>query len=109
MALLSAQPPVITGTALTFSAASAGGDTLYPVPAGALLVRNSSTAAITVTIVTPGNTRYGQADPDVPVVVGVGVTAAIGPLPQELRDSTDGQVRVTYSAVASVTVAVLTL
>lgn len=103
MALLTHQPPKLAGTAITYVAAAAGGDTLGRTPAGSLRVKNASAAAITVTVVTPGNTQYGQADPDVPVSVAAGAEVAIGPFPDAL--AVDGVVSVTYSAVTSVTVA----
>lgn len=107
MALLVQQTAKIIGTTITYSAADAGGDTLAPIGRGCLHVRNNSAGAVTVTVVTPGNTRYGQADPDVPVTVAAGAEVAIGPFPQELADPSTRLVSVTYSAVASVTVALV--
>lgn len=103
MALLTYQGPVLAGKAITYAAAAAGGDTLGHTANGALRVRNGGAAAITVTVVTPGNTRYGQADPDIPVSVAAGGEVAIGPFPSDLAVA--GEVSVTYSAVTSVTVA----
>lgn len=103
MALLAHQAPKLTGTPVTYSAAAAGGDTMVHTTAGALRVKNASAGAVTVTVVTPGNTRYGQADPDIPVVVSAGTEVAIGPFPDAL--AVEGILSVTYSAVASVTVA----
>lgn len=103
MALLTYQPPTLAGTPITYAAASADGDTMGRTAAGALRVKNGSAAAITVTVITPGNTQYGQADPDIPVSVAAGAEVAIGPFPDGL--AVDGVISVTYSAVASVTVA----
>lgn len=107
MALKSYQQVKTSGTALTFSAATVGpGDTLAAADDGALLIWNASGGAITATVVTPGNTKYGLANPD---VVSVSIPAAsigaLGPFPADLRDPTDNLVHVTYSAVTSVTVA----
>lgn len=104
MADLSYQQSEITGIAVTFANAAAGGDTVAVNARGLLLVRNQDAAAKTVTVVVPG-TKYGQALPDVPVAVDAGATAAIGPFPADLADPTTGRVHVTYSAVTSVTVA----
>ena len=103
------QQAQVAGTAVDFTAADAAGDTVPPNSRGALMVRNGDTTAKTVTVVTPGNTRYGQADPDVPVTVAAGATALIGPFPQDLADPADGLVHVTYSAVTAVTVAAIAI
>lgn len=103
MALLNWQAPTLGGTAITYAAAAAGGDTLGRTNGGVLRVKNGGAGSVTVTVVTPGNTKYGQADPDVPVTVAAGAEVAIGPFPDAL--AVDGVISVTYSAVTSVTVA----
>lgn len=103
MALLTHQAPTLAGTAVTYAAAAAGGDTFGRTAAGVLRVKNGSASSVTVTVVTPGNTKYGQADPDVPVAVAAGAEVAIGPFSDAL--AVDGVISVTYSAVTSVTVA----
>lgn len=110
MANLAYQQAKVAGTALAFAAASAGGDAVPAADDGILLVNNASGAAVTVTVVVPGNTQWGQAQPDIAVPVAAGSIAAIGPLPFDLADrTTDGLVHVTYSATASVTVAAVTV
>lgn len=106
MALLTHQAPKLSGTTITYVAASAGGDTLGAVRNGVLRVKNGGASPVTVTVVTPGSTQYGQADPDIPVVVAAGAEVAIGPLSDSL--AVDGVISVTYSAVTSVTVAYTT-
>lgn len=103
MALLTHQAPKLSGTAVTYAAASAGGDTLGRTSSGVLRVKNGGAGAITVTVVTPGNTQYGQSEPDIPVAVAAGAEVAIGPFPDSL--AVEGVISVTYSAVTSVTVA----
>jgi hypothetical protein len=103
MALLSYQQPTLAGTAITYAAAAGGGDTIGYTPNGCLRVKNGSGGSITVTIVTPGNTQYGQADPDVPVAVAAGTEKAIGPFPAGM--AVDGVISITYSGVTSLTVA----
>lgn len=110
MANLAYQQAKVGGTPLTFAAASAGGDVVPPAENGILLVNNASAATVTVTVVVPGNTQWGQAQPDIAVAVAAGKVAAIGPLPVGLADrATDSLVHVTYSATASVTVAAVTI
>lgn len=108
MATLTTKTIAVTGTDPTFVAASAGGDAVQPHHSGFLHVRNGSGASVTVTVAVPGTTKFGQAEPDVPVVVPAGTDRLIGPLSYDLADSTD-LVHVTYSAVTSVTVAALVL
>lgn len=69
-------------------------------------VTNGSASAITVTLVTPGKSRFGVLDePDLTVAVPAGATRLIGPLASDLSDSTAGGVQFTYSSVTTVTVA----
>jgi hypothetical protein len=109
MATLTFQRAKITGTTVTMAAATALGDKVAANPKGVLKVTNGDASAKTVTIVVPGNTKFGQADPDIAVVVAAGATAYIGPLAQDLSDPTDDLVHITYSAVTSVTVAAVSL
>lgn len=106
MATLTYQQAKASGTAVNLVAAEAGGDKV--VPGGALMVRNASAGSINVTLDVPGNTKYGLPNPDVVVAVAAGATTLIGPLPGDLA-GTDGLVAFTYSAVATVTVAAVTI
>lgn len=108
MALLTAQLAQIGGTTVTYTAAAGGGDTVKPSRLGCLHVRNGGGSSINVTVVVPGNTRWGQPEPDVVVAVPAGAEKVIGPLPDDLAD-TDGLIDITYSGVTSVTVAMVTL
>jgi len=106
MAAIAVQGSSNTGTALSFVAASGGGDTVAVTNATQLFVRNADASSKTVTIVRPGNDRFGQAIPDIAVAVAAGATTAIL-LDPEFRDPATGLVSLTYSAVTSVTVAAL--
>lgn len=107
MALLASQPISRSGLTPAYAAASAGGDKFVPGEHTVLHVKNGSGASITATVVTPGQIA-GLAIADVTKTIAAGAEAFIGPLPAELfRDSDDGYGDVTYSASASVTVAVL--
>lgn len=110
MATLTYVQPTITGTNPAFAAAAGGGDKVAPNDRGYLHVKNGSGGAITVTVVVPGNGKYGQANPD--VAVSVPATTGerlIGPFPADLADPADGLVAITYSGVTSLTVAAITL
>lgn len=107
MALLARQVAKISGTAITYQAAAGGGDTFQPEDRTELRVKNGGGSPITVTVVVPGNTRYGIAEPDIPVVVAAGAEFAIGPFPADLRDPATGTASVTYSGTTSVTVALV--
>lgn len=105
MATLAYTQVGIAGTLPGLAAAAGGGDKVPPNDRGALMVVNGSGGSINVTLVVPGNTKYGQANPDVVVAVAAGATKLIGPLPADLADPADGLVAFTYSAVTTVTVA----
>lgn len=107
MATLAPQTPAVTGATLTFAAAAGGGDSFPVTGVVCLLVRNADASSKTVTLVRPGTT-YGQADPDVAFTVAAGATGVWGPIPaSDFVDPSDALVDITYSAVTSVTVAVL--
>jgi hypothetical protein len=108
MALLSVQQAALAGKAITFANATSGGDTLKPRSRSVLLVKNGDASAKTVTVVIPGNTEFGQPQPDVAVTVAAGAETLIGPFPAGSEDDT-GTVSITYSAVTSVTVAHISL
>lgn len=104
MATLTPQQATLAGTTFTTASASGGGDKVRPVDGVAVLVTNGGGSPITVTIVAPGNTEFGVAEPDPTVTVANGTSKLIGPFSQKLR-GTDGLVALTYSGVTSVTVA----
>lgn len=106
MAVLTYVRPALTGTDPAPVAAGASGDVVPAHPAGFLQVTNGSASAVTVTIVTPGKSRFGVLDePDLTVSVPASGTRLIGPLTADLADDVAGGVQFTYSASASVTVA----
>lgn len=103
MALLTPTQAKVTGSVVTLAAADVAGETFRPDDHVALWVLNGSGVSITVTVAVPGNTKYGQTQPDVAVVIAAGAAQAIGPFPADLADPADGLVHVTYSAVTTVT------
>lgn len=108
MAALPLQAITRAGLNATLQAADAAGDTLIPSERTFLRVNNGSAAAITVTInsVRPCDQGF---DHDAVVSVAAGARPDIGPLPPERFAGAGGVVSVTYSAVASVTVAAVAL
>jgi len=94
---------------VTMPAASAGGDKVAPTANAALLVRNGDASSKTVTMAVPGNTRFGQADPDPGYVVPAGAIAVI-PIRYDAADTaTDGLVAFTYSNTTSLFVQPITI
>lgn len=87
-------------------AATGAGDTAPVGPGTFLVVINGGAASRTVTINTPG-TVAGHAVADATLVVAAGKTGII-PLTTIFRGAT-GRAAITYDAVTSVTVRVLTL
>lgn len=104
MANLSYTRIVLSGLNPTLVAASGGGDLVAPNERGFLRVKNGGGSSITVTIPTPGVTKFGLAEPDITVAVPAGEERVIGPLRFDLVDPTSKAIPVTYSGVTSVTV-----
>jgi hypothetical protein len=109
MALLSAQPITITGTAQTLSAAVASdtmpsGDRLF------LWVKTTGTAT-TVTLVTPSTLdRFGVALGDVSIVCPTTGDRLIGPLDFALADPTTQLITANFSgALTGVTRALVSI
>jgi hypothetical protein len=105
MALLTPYSATKAGAAVTFSSAAGGGDTAACGAGKVLLVRNGDATSKTVTLVTPG-TVNSLAITDQATVVTAGTTRAFL-LDRDLYGDSDGIASITYSAVTSVTVAVL--
>lgn len=105
MATLTPVQAALVGANPGFVAATSGGDVVAPGDHTIVLVNNGSGSSINVTVDVPGNTQFGQAQPDVVVAVPAGTIRAIGPFPAGLANPSDQQVHLTYSAVTTVTVA----
>jgi hypothetical protein len=109
MAALSTFQIVDAGTAPTFGAAAATGNTAE-VGNGRntfYVVKNGDSNSHTVTITVPGNTDYGQPTPDPQITVAAGAEVWI-PL-RRAYDAADGTGRctVTLDATTSITHAVV--
>jgi len=108
MAALTAQVVDPAGTTVVFSAAASGGDTFKATSDRAkLLIKNDSGASINVTL-TVVKTVVGLVVPNRVVAVAAGVIKAIPLLKELYVDPADGLIDIAYSAVTTVTQAVIT-
>lgn len=106
MATLATQVIAQAGTAITFAAAAGGGDACATGSDVKLLVKNGSGSPITVTLVTPGKVDGDLDITDRAVTVAAGATTGI-PVTDRYLDPVTGLAAITYSAVTTVTVAVI--
>lgn len=103
MATLATQSISLAGLTPAPVAAAAGGDTFVNNGRETLFVKNASAGAITVTVASPTKCDQGGTH-NISVVVGAGAEAHIGPF-SITRFGVNPTI--TYSAVTSLTVAVL--
>jgi hypothetical protein len=104
------QRPTSSGTAVTFEAANVLGNSVPQDGHRVLVVVNGSGGSINVTLPTPGTIDTDLAIPDRVVAVPAGATRYIAlgtPSSAPVYRQSDGSVNIDYSAVTSVTVAVL--
>lgn len=110
MAAITSQTIVTAGLAYTTQSAAGGGDTATLASAtdvgSFLIVKNGGGSPITVTIADPGVTPAGNTVTAPANSVAAGATALFPLLPAQVNPST-GNIAITYSAVTSVTVAVV--
>lgn len=108
MSLRTATQAKITGVVLSKTAAAVAGDTFAPGDTAVIFANAHATLPRTITVAVPGNTKYGQAQPDVAIVIAALTQQVVGPFPDDLADPADGLVHVTYSdAAADLTVSLL--
>ena len=107
MALIAVQEPALTGTVVTYTAASAS-DAFLPDDRTLLHVKNAGGSPDTVTVTTPGTAAGGLAITDAISSVANATEEFIGPFPaQHFADPATGLATVTHSFTTSVTVAVV--
>ena len=107
MAVLAVQRVTAAGTAPTYAAAAAGGDTVDASSGEVCLhVKNGGGAAITVTVADPGKTPAANPGTPTAVTVPAGGDRFIY-VPIGTINPATGLSAVSYSAVTSVTVAAL--
>jgi hypothetical protein len=105
MAVIATQAAPSSGAALTYSAASGGGDRFTPGRHVFLHIKNGSGSTMTATIVTP-NSLDGLAVADRAVSIPA-TSDRIIPVGESLYASADGLADITYSLATSVTLAVV--
>lgn len=106
MSTLNVQDFSTVGIAPAFTAADAAGNTFKNAGNTYLFVDNASAASITATVNAVAPCNYGF-DHDLAVTIPAGTTQKIGPFDYGRYNDANGNVGVTYSAAASVTVAAL--
>lgn len=107
MAVLSTQVVALSGLAPTYAAAAGGGDRAECGDRTFLHVKNGADSPVTVTLDATAAVR-GQSVADVTVSVPASGERMIGPLlPDLFQSPTDNLCGISYSAVATVTVAAL--
>jgi hypothetical protein len=104
---LAAQKADSDGVVVAFSAANVDGHSYVPKVGRALHVKNGSGSAITVTVPTPMVLDGSLAVADRTINVATGAEVAIGLRQGDPYEQTDGQVYIDFSAVTSVTVALV--
>jgi hypothetical protein len=110
MALLTPLVPDITGPLLGAVAAAGGGDSFSNTGRELFYIKNGGGGGITVTFDSPATCSFAGAAlaaHDAAVSVGAGAERLIGPFPAVRFNDGSGNVNVTYSGVATVTVAVI--
>jgi hypothetical protein len=105
LATLTTQVVPHAGLAPTFAAATSGGDKAATGTGVAFAVKNGGGSSITITFAVP-QTVDSLAVTSRTVSVAAGAESYI-PLPDLYKNSSDGLAHITYSAVTTVTVAVL--
>lgn len=94
------------GAKINQVAANGGGDAFVNTGVELLVIKNADSGAHTVTIVSQ-STVDGLAVSDRDVVIPAGEEWVIGPFPTNVYNDTNNRVQLSYSAVTSVTVAVV--
>jgi hypothetical protein len=103
---LTAQNLVLTGLAATLAAADATGNNFLNTGREVFVVRNGGGSQITVTVAAQTQCNQGILHNET-ITVAAGATSYIGTFPAARFNTTSGYVNITYSGVASVTVAVI--
>lgn len=109
MAALTTQNIVAAGTAPTFGAASTSDTAEVGNGTNTFAVyKNSDASTEDITVVVPGNTSYGEPNPDVTLTIGANTGELWIPLRKEY-DAADGTGRctITMASATGVTVAIV--
>jgi hypothetical protein len=105
---LTPQSPTATGLNPTYATATASDTVRFANGRMFAICKNTSGSSNTVTVVVPGD-RYGQANPDISVVMANNTERWIGPFDAGMK-GTDGTITIQNSApAANVLVAIVAL
>lgn len=103
MAVVPVVTPSINGAVMAPTTATTGGDTIAPGGRPiTLIVENDNASATVLTIVIPGNTKYGPANPD---ITGTSIAAGaqgVFLLPADIADPTTGLINISAVPFATV-------
>lgn len=106
---ITVQSTTKSGAVITTASANVDGNYFNNDGRSYLQVTNGGGSSINVTVASPITCSQGGTHPEV-VAVGAGVTKILGSFDKnQFNDPVTGRVNVTYSAVTSVTVAVVSL
>lgn len=108
MATLTVQTVSLTGLSASYTAAATAGDEFANDGRTVLYVLNADSAATTVTVASVTSCNYGF-DHDTVVSVPAGSEIFIGPFNRARFNAADGNVDVTYSSIADLTVAAISV
>lgn len=104
MAVVPVVTPSINGAVMAPTTATTGGDTIAPVAGRPtiLFVNNGNASATVLTVVVPGNTKYGPANPD---ITGTAIAAGASGtflLPADIADPLTGLINISAVPFATV-------
>jgi len=108
MAILTVQQASLSGVNTTYGAAAGGGDQFANTGKAMIHVKNGDVSSKTVTVDSQKVCSQGF-DHDAAVAIPAGEERMIGPFPKDRFNDANGDVQITYSAVTSVTIAVVEL
>jgi len=108
MATLDVQTVSLTGLSASFTSAATAGDEFANDGRTVLYAMNGDSASTTVTVASVTSCSYGF-EHDAEVAVPAGSEIFIGPFNRARFNAADGNVDVTYSSVADLTVAAISV
>lgn len=110
MADLTVQDVARTGLNASYSAAASGGDAFGNNGNTFVHVKNGDASSKTVTLASQySSPPVGTAQSDLSVTIPAGEERMIGPFPQSGYNDGDSKVQISYDAVTSVTLAVISM
>lgn len=109
MALLSVQQIAMAGAQITFNACAGGGDSFVNSGSVIIFIKNDDASSKTVTLAGTGPDNFGLTGSflNLAIVVPAGQIWKGGPFPPNRFNDANNQVQLTYSAVTSLTIAIL--